>query len=131
MKNRKWIYLVIVIAIVAVASAMHLFSFTGKYAASFGGIEPLGGGRVVMRISPDGKGAFEHAPGGIESFTYTRIGKALLIDIAPEHPGQDQYLFEIHPMRLVSMGRRWSDGSLTRESGHGFCMRGTYWKRIF
>jgi hypothetical protein len=131
MKNRKWVYLVAVIALVVAASATHLCSFTGKYAANYGGIEPLGGGRVVMRISQGGRGTFEHAPGGIASFTYTRTGKTLLIDIAPEHPGQGQYLFEIHPMRLISMGHRWPDGRLTRESGYGFCMRGTYWKTIF
>jgi len=81
-----------------------------------------------MKIGADGQGTFENAPGGIGSFKYTRAGNQLLIDIAPDKPGEDQYLFEIKPMALVSQGHRWPDGRLTRESGWGFCMRGTYWK---
>ena len=128
MKKGIVITLLVLAAIILVWS-VRFFSFTGSYIAWFESIEPLGGGSYVMQIHPDGTGTVGSSPESSRLFTYRRAGNKLEILVDWDSSGTVIYVFDIKHLKLVSLGRKLPDGSLTNESGYGFMMRGIYYKQ--
>ena len=128
MKSKKTIITLCVLAAVTIVLAIRWLSFTGTYIAGYAGVEPLGGGSYTLVLRPDGTGHVGQSPESSRPFTYRRTGSQLEIKIDWESRGGDVYLFDIKPLKLISLGHRLPNGRITNESGYGFLMRGTYFK---
>jgi len=129
MKRKKTIAILGVLAMVGTVLAVRWFSFTGAYVAWFGGVEPLGGGYYLFVLHPDGTGFVGQSREYMRPFTYKRTESQLEVQIAWNYAHTDTYVFAVAPLRLEAMGRRLPNGSLTKDSGYGYLMRGTYDKK--
>jgi hypothetical protein len=128
MKRRRITALLLVVTIFIVWG-VRFYAFTGSYVAWFGSVEPLGSGTYVMQIRADGTGSVGESPESTRPFTYQRVGDKLEVTVHWDYSAADVYVFDVSPLKLVSLGRKLPDGSLTTKSGYGFMMRGTYYKK--
>ena len=129
MKRKKTIATLCALTIIAIVLAIRWFSLTGTYVAWFEGVEPLGGGYCVLVLRPDGTGRVGESPENRRPFTYERTATQLEVRINWDYQQTNTYVFAIAPLRLESLGQRLPDGTLTKKSGYGFMMRGTYYKK--
>jgi hypothetical protein len=127
--NKRNTSAAVIIGLLLALLAYRLLSFSGSYIAWFAPVEPLGGGSHVLQIYRDGTGKVEDTHKEYRSLVYTRSGNSLDVVIDWDSGSQEHYLFKIGVLKLVALGHRMPDGTLSKNSGYGFLMNATYWKK--